>query len=96
MLSLALFMRDTTNSFRKMMRFPTELFSIEQNYKMWSQNEFDISDNISSTELDRKQAAGSQHKNIASTKYNLKPRYNDYGIDEHPSRCHKGENKSEN
>jgi hypothetical protein len=96
MLCLALFMRDTTNSFEKMMRFPTKPFSIEQNYKLWSENALDASSHISNIELDPNQAAVSQHKNIASTKYDLKRRYNDYGTDEHLSRCHKGENKSEN
>ena len=96
MLCLALFMRDTTNSFEKMMRFPMEPFSIEQNYKLSSENALDVSSHISSIELDPNQPADSQHKNIASTKYDLKLRYNDYGTDEHLSRCHKGENKSEN
>ncbi len=96
MLYLALFMRDTTTCFRKMMRFPTEPFNIEKSYKFWSEN-FDVSVNISSLELDPKQAAAeSQHKNIASTNYGLNRCYNDYCTDEHLSRCHKGENKSEN
>ena len=96
MLCLALFMRDTTNSFVKMMRFPIEPFSNEQNYTWWSESGFDISGIISSMELDPKQPADSQHKNIASTKYDLKRRYTDYSTDEHLYRCHKGENKSEN
>jgi hypothetical protein len=96
MLCLALFMRDTTNSFVNMMRFPIELSSNEQNYKLWSENAFDVSSHIFSIGLDPKQAADSQHKNIASTMYDLKRRYNDYGTDEHLSRCHKGENKYEN
>ena len=96
MLCLALFMRDTTNSFGKMMRFPMEPLSIEQNYKLWSKNAFDVLNSIPSIELDPKQAVDSQHKNFAFTKYDLKRRYNDHSTDEHLSRCHKGENKSEN
>ncbi len=64
MLRLALFMTDTTNCFGNMMRFLMELLHNEQNYKLYSGNACDASDNISCVELHRKQVALCRHRII--------------------------------